>query len=375
MRVIHVPTVTGGNPPGLSKALNVQGIASEVWDLSDNPYGYAADVTVSVAGGLLRRQVRKLLSLRYIFYCDVAFFNYGSGVFSPFPVLGVDAEKRWSSILLRTYRLYSRVMASAETWLLRLLRKPIFIQYQGDDARQSDYCLQNFEVSHATALRSQDCSNADHNRRQSIAFYSGRVSKIYALNPDLLRVLPSKTEFLPYSHVSINDLTPTYTQVESRPLRIGHAPTNRSVKGTELVCFAVNELKRRGYQFEFVLVERVSRDEAMAIYQTLDVLVDQLFVGWYGGVAVEAMAMGKPVISYIRQSDLALVPKEMCEELPVIQASPATFAKVLQSVVEMPRRDLRNIGVASRAYAERWHDPVKIAARVKADIERVLKAG
>jgi hypothetical protein len=41
-----------------------------------------------------------------------------------------------------------------------------------------------------------------------------------------------------------------------------------------------------------------------------------LFAGWYGGLAVELMALGKPVLAYIREEDLSFVDPQMRYELP-----------------------------------------------------------
>ena len=49
--------------------------------------------------------------------------------------------------------------------------------------------------------------------------------------------------------------------------------------------------------------------------------MDQLFAGWYGGVAVEAMALGKPVLAYIRDEDLKFVPSKMASDLPIVRAT------------------------------------------------------
>ena len=95
--------------------------------------------------------------------------------------------------------------------------------------------------------------------------------------------------------------------MEKRPLRIGHAPSDRKTKGTQLIIDALDSLNQSGYRFEFILIEGLSNEEARKKYETIDVLVDQLFAGWYGGLAVEAMALGKPVLVYLREEDFKFV--------------------------------------------------------------------
>jgi len=375
MKVIHLPTTVGGNPQGISRHLRELGVESETWAVSQNYFGYPADkVLTNEKDGLVKKELYKLFALRYVFKCDIAFFNFGSGLYTPYYAINVLTKLGVKMILAYLYRAYSGLLSKIEVGLLKALRKPIFIQYQGDDARQGDYCLANCSVTFAGRVGPGYYSRAsDEAKRKRIAYYASVATKIYALNPDLLHVLPKSAEFLPYSHISLDDWSPIYTQMEDRPLRIGHAPSHRGVKGTELIIDAAEKLRQAGYDFEFVLVEGLSNAEAKEVYKTIDVLIDQLFAGWYGGLAVEAMALGKPVIAYIRHDDLQFIPAKMRDDLPIIQAEPESIYKVLGQVLSMPRYDLLDLAKRSRAYVEHWHDPKAIAQRIKTDMEIALE--
>ena len=92
-----------------------------------------------------------------------------------------------------------------------------------------------------------------------------------------------------------------------------------------------------------MLVENVPHAEVRRIYETADLLVDQVLVGWYGGLAVELMALGKPVVAYLRDTGLELIPPELKNDLPVISASPATLKAILRALVQ-DRPRLRELG-------------------------------
>ena len=100
--------------------------------------------------------------------------------------------------------------------------------------------------------------------------------------------------------------------------------------------------------------------------------MDQLFAGWYGGLAVEAMALGKPVVVYIRQDDLRLIPNAMRLELPLFRWT-RHDPDGLRRVLTMPRHELHALGRRSRAFVERWHEPLKIADEMKAAYEAALR--
>ena len=84
------------------------------------------------------------------------------------------------------------------------------------------------------------------------------------------------------------------------------------------------------------------------------------------------MALGKPVICYIREDDLKFIPPQMREDLPVINATPTNIYEVLKEWLTVRRKELPALGNRSRAYVEKWHDPLKIAAQLKADYESIL---
>jgi hypothetical protein len=137
------------------------------------------------------------------------------------------------------------------------------------------------------------------------------------------------------------------------------------LKGTSAVVEAVERLRREGVDFEFLLVENLSNAAARKLYERADLLVDQLRIGWYGGLAVELMALGKPVICYIRQEDLRYIPSAMAQDLPLIQADMTSIYSVLRYWLTEGRDRLHERGVSSRGFVERWHDPLQIAARLK----------
>lgn len=62
----------------------------------------------------------------------------------------------------------------------------------------------------------------------------------------------------------------------------------------------------------------------------------------------------------------------MKAELPFIRATPFNIQEVLKHVIEMPRQELFALAQRSRAFVERWHDPVKIATEIKNDYETAL---
>ena len=162
------------------------------------------------------------------------------------------------------------------------------------------------------------------------------------------------------------------TSRDDEPFTIVHAPSDRVVKGTKYVLKAVQQLQAEGMPLELILIENMAHSEARRAYERADLLIDQLLAGWYGVLAVELMALGKPVICYIREADLSFIPDQMRADLPIINATPTSLYDVLKEWLTVRRHELPERGRRGREYVERWHDPLKIAAELKSVYETIL---
>lgn len=376
-RVVHLPTSAGGNPQGLSKHLRVLGLDSVTWIFRQDVFNYPGTKTLWNEGdGALRREMLRWYAIiRVALSFDVIHFNYGSSWASPVPMFST-ADKGARAKAKRFFvATYLRILSFAELGLYRMFRRPMFVHYQGDDARQGDFSRAKFRYSIAQyADEGYYSAETDALKRRMICRMSRYCARVYAVNPDLMHVLGPGARFIPYSHISLDEWRPVYTQLERRPLRIGHAPSHRKVKGTDFILTALEKLAAEGYEFELVLIEGMSNDQARRKYEQVDVLIDQLHAGWYGGVAVEAMALGKPVMTYIRDEDLQFIPSEMKADLPILRVTVESIKEDLRRLLQMPRDELYALAQRSRRYVERWHDPLRIAEEIKQDYEEALRA-
>lgn len=143
----------------------------------------------------------------------------------------------------------------------------------------------------------------------------------------------------------------------NRPLRILHAPNHRELKGTRYFAQAVEELRCEGLPIELVLVEKLPNDQIRELIRSVDVVADQLIVGWYAMFALEAMSLGKPVLCYVRDDlkrfyvDAGLIG---ADEMPIINCSPSTVKDVLRKLV-VNYQELHGIGQRGRTFVEKHH--------------------
>jgi glycosyltransferase involved in cell wall biosynthesis len=142
---------------------------------------------------------------------------------------------------------------------------------------------------------------------------------------------------------------------DNRPLRVVHAPTSRQKKGTEWIVKACEQLP-----VELDVVENTRHDQAIERYKQADIVVDQLNAGWYGVFAIEAMALGKPVVTFLHDEAVRRTEQAYDIDLPLVPTTKETLAASLAPLVESAELR-REIGQKSRAYVERVHDADRVA--------------
>ena len=362
LRVILLPELVPSASTCLGRALKLMGHQVKVLSRYTHRFGFTADeyITKSESSETVKF-LKHLFAGRYLFSnYDIVHFNYGSTLFDS--GFGAEDSKNFSK---RAKSGVLRFLQILEIAILRLRRIPIFVHFQGDDAVQGDLSLQIFDDSIAMHVETDYYTGpSDNLKRKRIKWFDEFADAIFCVTPDMKWFLPERAKFIPYACTNILDLVPSFQEVSTNSLKVCHAPSDRDVKGTSFILNAVEKLRRDGYAIELQILENLSHDKVLERISDCDVFIDQLHHGWYGGVAVEAMALGKPVICYIREKDLIYVSELMVSDLPIIHSNPDFIYETLRTLLSQSHSSLVQIGRDSRRFVEAWHDPMKIAGEI-----------
>jgi glycosyltransferase involved in cell wall biosynthesis len=179
---------------------------------------------------------------------------------------------------------------------------------------------------------------------------------------DAIRWVP-ESEVIPPG-IDVRAIAPSPPTDRARPV-ILHAPSSRRRKGTEHVLAACE-----GLDAELVLVEGLHHSEAFERYREADIVVDQLNSGWYGLLAIECMALGKPVVGFLHEEAARRTEEALGVPVPIVSASKDDLRARLEPLVGSAA-ERRRLGEASRAYVERVHDLEQVADRLLALYSRL----
>ena len=137
-----------------------------------------------------------------------------------------------------------------------------------------------------------------------------------------------------------------------------------------------------GLPVELELVEGLHHDEARRRYEAADIVVDQLNAGWYGLFAIEAMALGKPVVTFLHEEAVRRSAEAFGVEVPIVSATKETLRDVLARLAADPgraapprlgRARLRRAGPRPRADRRPPARPLRSPLDVFEQLKRLAK--
>jgi glycosyltransferase involved in cell wall biosynthesis len=212
--------------------------------------------------------------------------------------------------------------------LLRALRKKSVFHYLGSDIRGKS--------------------------REQLA-YGARADAEVVGSYDAIR-------WVPHAHVippglDLRAFTPVPPSDNARPLVV-HAPSSREKKGTADVIAALE-----GLDIDLDIVEGVPHEEARARYARADIVVDQLRAGWHGVFALESMALGKPVVTYLKPDVVERSAEGFGVRIPIVPTTAGTLARDIEPLIAQPALR-KELGARSRDYVEQVHDIDRVADRL-----------
>lgn len=186
------------------------------------------------------------------------------------------------------------------------------------------------------------------------AFQIGSTVNLELFGPIVWAPIPYPIEKLARMRVALWQRHP------QEVIRIGHAPTDRAIKSTTAIIEAVDSLKEDGWPVELVLIEGKTNAETLEIKaRQIDIYVDQLKLG-YGCNAIEAWAMGIPVIAGVsehldwRRHMISRFESAGINGMPFLEAAEDTVFDVLR--VLLGSRSLYDeLSIIGRDHVKRWH--------------------
>lgn len=252
-------------------------------------------------------------------------------------------------------------IALREMELYRAAGKQLYTYAYGADHRMRQKTLASgrFNFCMECPEPGRFCVCDDAGGERMLAEIAARSTAVIATGLAMEQIPEARNLYYTVVDTDVLELAAPPDAAASRPLRVGHFPNHGYFKGTKYLEDAIAKLRAEGELIELDMISGVPQTEILARMATVDVLVDQLISGAFGLTAIEAMALGRPVIGHLR-AGVALADLDGC---PIIRADPDTIGDVLRKVLR-ERDTLPEIGSRSRDYVVRHYSVDALARRL-----------
>jgi hypothetical protein len=200
------------------------------------------------------------------------------------------------------------------------------------------------------------CETEDLN--SSLERLKGRATAQVAMG-DMVSYVPGckNIHYWPLHLEKFKAEPPVYRQGDT--LRVAHAPNHGHFKGTRFLMEAIERLRFEGQLIELVSVQGVPNEKVIELFRTSHLVADQFIAGFHGYTTLEAMALARPVLCFLRNDDMMVDPATC----PIINVRPEQIYEFLKQCVE-GKRDLHNLGRRGRQYVERYYSVEAVSARL-----------
>ncbi len=368
LRVVFGPTNVADQGPALAEAMRRAGVDATTYASVLHPFFPLADV--QAAGSTRADALRAARQFyRLALQHDVVHLQ-SNGILPP---VNQQLPPRIEAAYLR--------LAMAPIRRLRQEGRLIAITFHGSDIRPVAEIRERWHDAEAVlALPSHDAGLRARRIRYSRAL-ARQADLLFVTTPDLLPLLP-KAVLAPVvpSRAFSAMLLRAQPQPPPRPgglLRVLHAPSNPTIKGSPHVTAGVARARELGASVELRTISGQGVDVVVAAMLDSDIVVDQLNFGWYSAVAVEAMSLGRPAVArtdphYRWLFDSAT--RGAFADLGPIHSDAESLARVLSGLAALPDRQWQELVVKARRTYEQVHRPDAVARLVLDRYQEALAA-
>ncbi|MBL7094215.1 glycosyltransferase [candidate division KSB1 bacterium] len=141
-------------------------------------------------------------------------------------------------------------------------------------------------------------------------------------------------------------------------IHIGHSPTNRAAKGSDVIIPVVKELEKK-YPAKLVLIENLPYKQALELKAQCHIFIDQLGDLGYGISGLESLAMGIPTCSCLAHGF-----DEKYPDNPFVVVDETNLEQRLVQLIK--NKELRyKKGAEGREWVKQFHDPIKVVQQIR----------
>ena len=252
-------------------------------------------------------------------------------------------------------------------WILRVMRKKIIYLPSGCRDEELRSAFERLDKGAVCG----NCGFSERCHDSNIIPNLDRVSRYAHLSIGFGIFEPSylKVQHFKYKSIDLDVWKPINNSIiqQVKKIRVLHSysletrsANGLNIKGSPVIIETMRRIEAELPHVEFVELTGLKIQEMVHEQQKADILIDQLHYGWWGSTGVEAMALGKVLVCYIRSSWKAnfLMNFPEYSDLPVVNVNTGNFYEVMINLLTNDEM-INDLKARSRLFAEAHYDPSK----------------
>jgi len=242
--------------------------------------------------------------------------------------------------------------------ILKRMNNSIISIFCGCDIRDKttfSYFAKKNQLGDCCGICEGKITKCDPRRARRVVRGAEKYSDIILSQPDYSFLLTR-----PYYYYWLPLETGQYTFLVPRNKipRIVHFPTDRYLKGTDLIVQALNQLRQDGFQFETLILEKISNQKVREELTKGDILIDQLYSDTTGMLSLEGMASGCAVLCGLNKEF-----QHLPAECPAIPTNPTNIYNNLKCLLEN-REEIYRTAEQGIKYINKFHDSINVVKSI-----------
>lgn len=326
MRVLHGFASSANQPYTLASIQRQAGIDSISAVFGESARGFSADLVVDVRSP---RDIQRFFA-EYASTFDIVHFH----ATWPFRFQGISASIAGALLALKANGV------------------KVVYHFRGSEARlPSEFYklnIGNGELPNGLPLNP---SWPESKVRRNIDFWTSVADMSLAVDQELQTYVPHSRLF-PRAVPHLGGPGSSKTK-KTRKIIVAHAPTDQRLKGS--AAFVQASTTSDHPDIELRLLPLMDHQELLDQIRDVDLVVDQFRLGWFGVFSIEAMALSKPVMAYIRPDLLPHLPSA-----GIIPTSIDSFEADLTQLTQLGEIELARLGKANLHAWEENYSPQAI---------------
>ena len=242
--------------------------------------------------------------------------------------------------------------------LLKKMGNKIISNFCGCDIRDKTtfhLFAEKFGIADTCEVCQRRTTKCDPRRARRVVRGAEKYADVILSVPDISFIL---TKPYYYFWVPIETDRYDFHIPENKIPRIMHAPSEKVLKGSDVILSVLDKLRRNGYKFEPVVLDKQPHNEIKKQLSAADILIDDVLCNTTGKLSLEAMASGCAVLCGLDKKFQGLP-----EECPAVSSFSHTLYDNLKDLLEN-REKIRQIAGKGREYVEKYHDSIPVVKQL-----------